>query len=441
MKAQSKPKIIGKPELSLNKKEVPESKQNSTLLGKKIKAPVTQERKNKFKSPDKLNKSKLSDMKFSKDKNQILAKSNANPLNKSLSLNSNSNKSDSNRKIMSKQALNLNRFNTSNTNKSLNLKKEKSVLSNLQNIKPIKRNIITKGSMIKAKPDEAKKQNSSAKKKQDEINIENAQTPLKETKSNLSAFASASKNQSNSKSKTKSFKSQKGNSTNKNDIINSEKSAFSPDTERNINNFESASAARKSFKSNDNFDFNDKIKNNISNTHSDFKDNSSSKPRQTRVSFLESASRFLDEDENGSAEKYIFKSSATKSINKTPKSKKTYGTASKTSNKNNSSMQRKNKSLINEINQNQVDVEDFLRSESPKKNDLNEALSGKRSKTKSFISNLSKEKTLTKSDKQSIKSIKDSVKKINFDDEAIEKEENEAKSFSYSSEKKRKNIE
>jgi len=182
------------------------------------------------------------------------------------------------------------------------------------------------------------------------------------------------------------------------------------------------------------------------NTFSDSKENSSKKP--TRDSFLESASKF----KHNSAEKYIFKSSGKKSMRKTPQKKDNYSKAGRNSNNkiNNSSKKKKGLSAISDFN-NLIDFENndnddnydnFLRSQPPKKHGLNESLSGKKSKTKSFINNLSKEKTLTKSDKKSIKSIKNSVKKINFDDdEALKKDQIEANSFTFSSGKKKRNIE
>jgi hypothetical protein len=425
MKAQSKEKKI-KTEVSL-KKETPYIKQNMSFLGKKIKAPLTQERKNKYKSSVKLNRSNLSEKKISKEKNQNLNKSttSAKPLNKSLSLNSN--RSNSNNKILSKPPFNLSRINNStNKNKNLNLNKEKLTLSNLQSGKPINRNNLKN---FKANPKQIKKQNALAEKKITDNYMENALTPVKDRRFNLEkASASAGK---------KTQRTYKSNSSKKKKNKTSEKNNFSPeaDVEANINQFDSAAG-----------DFNYNYNLNL-NTFSDLKEYSSKKP--TRVSFLESASKF----KHNSAEKYIFKSSGKKSISKTPQKKDNYSSAERNSNNNinNSSKKKKGLGAISDFN-NHIDFENndnndnddnfdnFLRSEPPKKHELNESLSGKKSKTKSFISNLSKEKTLTKSDKKSIKSIKNSVKKINFYDEALEKDQNKANSLTFSSGKKKRNI-
>jgi len=522
MKAQSKqPHNIVKPGLYLIKKKLTESssKPISSFLGKKIKAPITQERKNKFKSPDKLNKSNLSDKIFSKDKKPISSKSNSHKslksLNNSLSLNSisNSNKSIFNKKKFRKPALNLNKINITDTklNKNSNLNIEKTALSNLQNIKPINRNISSRKSLIKnankkANPQHSKKPTFSAEQKTaaDKKVQQKALTPVKhKNAANFSSSALKSKQCSHQRQQSKSaksVKSQNRNSTikkknNRSSRASEAKSAFSAEgreaheVERNINFFDSAAADKYVF-NNENDIYAKELSDDDMKAAKYSSANSNTKKQSkaaASVSYLESAavSRSFSyhpdnydidddhDDEYGTSSaagnKYVFDSSAKKSSNNKSKTlqenhqqwlhqhEKDFGTESAKRNMNTRSVahsQKRSKNSSSDgvggkkfksknINDNNKDI--FRSAEATKKSsaDLNEDFfSGKKSKTKSFISILSSnQKTLSKSDKKSIKSIKDSVKKINFDDDAMQQDENETKSLTITSQKKKRKIE
>jgi len=344
---------------------------SKTLLGKKTKTPITEQRQNKFQSIVKSNNISFVSGKSNELKTS-LTKSNmtSNLFKKSLSLQSN--ESSSKNKNLSKPILKIHKNNILNNSRTQSIFNKKNIdklqLTNSKNNKPINRNKINSKSKIplnqKAINDEKQKISIS--------NPKNNFTPLKD-KESLDKLSKTSKNKSASRNKN----SYKGDDF--------EKNYYLSDNKQINENFESANKNSRKKKI-------------------DSKDNSSKK--FSRVSFIESASGL-----NYTSEKYIFKSSSAKKSRKEI-DLENYGTF-----RLKSSSSRKNR------NSNKVKI---LDSQSSKNNSFDDKITGKKSKTKSFIRNLSNEKFLNKSDKKSLKSIKDSIKKINFDDETrkIEEEEN-----------------